>query len=179
MNPETDATLRTPPLPRSTMPGRNAPHSATIASTLSRIIWTSLRDRELVEAPAGPHSRVVDQHVHDLPARGDLGRDPVAVGRVGEVRGDPLDADAVLAADLGRHFAQTVGAARHQGERVAAAGEFTGKRDADARRRPGDQRGHGRRCHRLTGPRCSEIRSVSGTALPTQQQLDDKGGAEQ
>ena len=57
-------------------------------------------DRQLLEVPDGPHARVVDEHVHDLVARGDLVRDPVAIGGVGEVGGDPLDADAVLAGDL-------------------------------------------------------------------------------
>jgi hypothetical protein len=125
-------------------------------------------DRDLEEAPAGPHARVVDQQIHDLSARGDLLRDAVPFGRVGEVRGDPLDANAVLVADLGGHVAQAVGAARHQGERVAPAGKLTGKRNADARGRPGDQGGRGggrvrtegsrpgilccRRCHRANTP---------------------------
>jgi hypothetical protein len=38
----------------------------------------------------------------------------------------------VLAAELGRHVAQAIGAARHQRQRVTAAGEFTGDRNAKA-----------------------------------------------
>ena len=108
---------------------------------MSRSIASSRSRSGVGEVSAVAEAGVVDQDL-DLEAEAlDLGGKPLARGRVAEVGGDRLGADAVALAQLAGQRAQTLLAPGDQGDAVPARGQLARDRLADPGRGARDQRG--------------------------------------